>query len=96
MQNRGGLYRNGLASWRPAVLGMGRLLSIGVTSVAAAPFSADAKGPSALDEEEVTTPLWILGVASIALTLIGGVFAGLTIAYVGLLPPGDNDALAHD
>ncbi|KAF4122808.1 metal transporter CNNM [Geosmithia morbida] len=60
---------------------MGRLVSVGISSVSAAPvfeerFLKDRP-------EDASTPLWILGVASIALTLVGGVFAGLTIALMG-------------
>lgn len=72
-----------LAAWRPAVLGLGRLLSIGISTVAAAPLSSENKPGSIVDNgpgQDDGTPLWIMGVASIALTLIGGVFAGLTIA----------------
>jgi hypothetical protein len=69
----------GIGALRPAVLGLGRVAGIGLTSVAAAPLSARGHGH---DDEHGTggTPLWILAIASLALTLIGGVFAGLTIA----------------
>lgn len=64
---------------RPAVLGLGRLLSIGLSTVAAAPLTALE---SEHHEEGGGTPVWILAVASLVLVLTGGVFAGLTIAYV--------------
>jgi metal transporter CNNM len=72
----------GIGALRPAVLGLGRVAGIGLTSVAAAPLSARGHGH---DDEHGTggTPLWILAIASLALTLIGGVFAGLTIALMG-------------
>ncbi|KAK5987886.1 Protein MAM3 [Cladobotryum mycophilum] len=77
MQKRGA--STGLANFRPAVLGLGRLLGIGLTSVSAAPLSArDHHG-----EEAGNTPLWALAVGSIALVLLGGAFAGLTIALMG-------------
>jgi hypothetical protein len=59
---------------------MARLLTIGYTTVAAAPLTSQGHGGDGPDTGG--TPLWILAVASLALTLIGGVFAGLTIAYV--------------
>ena len=65
---------------RPAVLGLCRILGTGLTAVAARPLSEreshghepDREGPS----------LVVLLVASMALVLLGGAFAGLTIAYV--------------
>ena len=76
------MHRNGnaggVAGLRPAVLGMGRLMSMGYATVAAAPLAADGHGDR--EESEGGTAIWILAVASLALTLIGGVFAGLTIA----------------
>lgn len=70
---------NGVGALRPAVLGMGRLLSIGYTTVAAAPLTSRGHGGEE-GEGAGGTPIWILAIASLALTLIGGVFAGLTIA----------------
>lgn len=69
----------GVAGLRTGVLGAGRLLSMGYATVAAAPLTSEAHGG---DEGPETggTPLWIMAVASLALTLVGGVFAGLTIA----------------
>lgn len=69
----------GIAGLRTGVLGAGRLLSMGYATVAAAPLTSEGHGGG----EGSTgggTPLWIMAVASLALTLIGGVFAGLTIA----------------
>lgn len=66
---------------RPAVLGLGRAVSIGLTSVAAAPLAARDHGGEA-ETRAIGNQVWILAVASLALTLIGGVFAGLTIASV--------------
>ena len=72
-----------IGSVRPAVIGLGRILGMGVTSVMGAPLSTRGHGGG---EEPGAggTPLWILAIASLALTLIGGVFAGLTIALVSL------------
>ena len=58
---------------------MGRLLGVGLSSAAAAPLTARA---SHHDDDATKTPLWVLCVASMALVLLGGAFAGLTIAYV--------------
>ncbi|RDA92496.1 hypothetical protein CP533_6471 [Ophiocordyceps camponoti-saundersi (nom. inval.)] len=60
---------------RPVVLGLGRLLG-----VAAAPLAA--RGADYDNDGEVA-PLWVLAVASMALVLLGGAFAGLTIAFMG-------------
>ncbi|KAH7112759.1 putative DUF21 and CBS domain protein [Dactylonectria estremocensis] len=78
------MSRNGgasgwFASLRPAVLGLGRALSMGFSTVAAAPLSAREHG----DDDMKGSPLWVLAVASMALVLLGGVFAGLTIALMG-------------
>ena len=75
-----------IGSVRPAVIGMGRILGLGVTSVMGAPLSARGHGGGDEDSGDDGTPLWILGIASLALTLIGGVFAGLTIALVFFSP----------
>lgn len=74
------MRKNGASSFtsvRPAVLGVGRLLGMGISAVAAAPLAARDSGG---DDEG--TPLWVLAVASMVLVLLGGAFAGLTIAYV--------------
>ena len=68
----------GIAGLRTGVLGAGRLLSMGYATVAAAPLSTEGHGGG--EEDTGGTPLWIMAVASLALTLVGGVFAGLTIA----------------
>lgn len=70
----------GVAGLRTGVLGAGRLLSMGYATVAAAPLTSEAHGGGGEGPETGGTPLWIMAVASLALTLVGGVFAGLTIA----------------
>ncbi|EQL04053.1 d-3-phosphoglycerate dehydrogenase [Ophiocordyceps sinensis CO18] len=75
------MRKNGASSFtsvRPAVLGVGRLLGMGISAVAAAPLAARDSGG---DDEG--TPLWVLAVASMVLVLLGGAFAGLTIAFMG-------------
>lgn len=67
-------------AFRPAILGLSKaVFTLGVAS--AAPIRV-------LDElhdgnEEEGTELWVLFVASIFLVLLGGAFAGLTIALMG-------------
>jgi hypothetical protein len=73
---RRGAPATGAAAFRPAVLSMARLASVSISAVAAAPLTSF----EAEHHDEDPTPIWVLAVASIALTLVGGVFAGLTIA----------------
>lgn len=75
-QNNGS---GGFASVRTCVLGMGRILGVGLSSVAAAPLSKRKHE----DDDFEGTPVWVLYVASMALVLLGGAFAGLTIALMG-------------
>lgn len=70
----------GIAGLRPAVLGMARVIGLGISSVAAAPLQARGHGGSDGESDMEGTPLWVLCVASMALVLLGGAFAGLTIA----------------
>ncbi|EXX76609.1 hypothetical protein RirG_031580 [Rhizophagus irregularis DAOM 197198w] len=67
-----------IASLRPAILGMARVVGLGLSSVAASPLPMSHGHDG--DEEHPGTPLWVLCVASMALVLLGGAFAGLTIA----------------
>ncbi|KAG5918454.1 hypothetical protein E4U61_001753 [Claviceps capensis] len=67
------------ASVRTCVLGMGRILGVGLSSVAAAPLTEKKHGGDELEG----TPVWVLYVASMVLVLLGGAFAGLTIALMG-------------
>ncbi|KAH7312296.1 putative DUF21 and CBS domain protein [Stachybotrys elegans] len=69
----------GLASFRPAVIGLGRALGLGISAATAAPLAARGEE----EHHNDGTPLWVLGVASMALVLLGGAFAGLTIALMG-------------
>ncbi|RCI10211.1 hypothetical protein L249_8515 [Ophiocordyceps polyrhachis-furcata BCC 54312] len=72
---------------RPVVLGLGRLLG-----VAAAPLAA--RGADYDNDGEVA-PLWVLAVASMALVLLGGAFAGLTIAIYLQVLSGDPAEPQH-
>ncbi|KGQ09204.1 Protein MAM3 [Beauveria bassiana D1-5] len=71
----------GKASLRPAVLGMARVIGMGLSSVAAAPLQQRQHHDGG--DEHPGTPLWVLCVTSMALVLLGGAFAGLTIALMG-------------
>ncbi|KAM0241884.1 hypothetical protein ACHAPO_001583 [Fusarium lateritium] len=71
--------RYNMGSIRPAVIGMGRVFGASLTAVSA--FPIDTKGHH--EEEGEGTSLWVLAVASMVLVLLGGAFAGLTIALMG-------------
>ncbi|KAI9151838.1 Protein MAM3 [Paramyrothecium foliicola] len=77
----------GTLGYRPAILGLGRILGIGLSAVTAAPLEAQEhhhhEGDGEYEPSPDGTPVWVLLVASIALVLLGGVFAGLTIALMG-------------
>ena len=74
--------RYNMGSIRPAVIGMGRVFGASLTAVNA--FPVDTLGHHG-DEDEEGTSLWVLAVASMVLVLLGGAFAGLTIAQVASL-----------
>jgi metal transporter CNNM len=78
--------RYNMGSIRPAVIGMGRVFGASLTAVSA--FPVDTKGHHDAGEEGGSS-LWVLAVASMVLVLLGGAFAGLTIAQVPL-PLGDS------
>lgn len=64
---------------RPAVLGLGRMLALGYSTVSAAPLSIRA-----MEEEPAEGGAnWVLYIVSLVLVLAGGAFAGLTIALMG-------------
>ncbi|GKT57768.1 DUF21 and CBS domain protein [Colletotrichum tofieldiae] len=71
----------GFGLFRTAVLGLTKALTLGVSSVAAAPIHA-VNHPDNEPEAEGSS-FWPLMGASIALVLLGGAFAGLTIALMG-------------
>jgi metal transporter CNNM len=81
---------NGYLTTRPAILGLAKLLFLGlcqVSYVSAAPLTeylGIARKEEELPKDEKDPSLWLyLGVAAI-LVLLGGAFAGLTIALVQL------------
>lgn len=65
---------------RPAVLGMGRILGTGLSAAAAHPLSIRAPHTYEPDSDSEGSSLVVLLVASMSLVLLGGAFAGLTIA----------------
>ncbi|EFQ30325.1 hypothetical protein CGRA01v4_00251 [Colletotrichum graminicola] len=72
---------SGFGLFRTAVLGLTKALTLGVSTVAAAPIHA-VNHPDREPEAEGSS-FWVLMGASIALVLLGGAFAGLTIALMG-------------
>lgn len=66
-------------AFRPAILALSRAF---FTGAAAAPINILDKLHDGNEEEE-GTELWVLYVASMLLVLLGGAFAGLTIALMG-------------
>ncbi|KAF4776956.1 hypothetical protein HER10_EVM0010257 [Colletotrichum scovillei] len=77
---RRGNNAGGFGVFRTAVLGLTKALTLGVSSVAAAPIHARGHHD---EEPEAGDAFWPLMGASIALVLLGGAFAGLTIALMG-------------
>ncbi|KAK6083469.1 hypothetical protein SCUP234_03819 [Seiridium cupressi] len=69
---------------RPAVLGLGRVLALGYSTVTAAPTSTIRTQDLHDEEPEAEgSALWVLYIISMVLVLLGGAFAGLTIALMG-------------
>lgn len=74
-----------LRTVRPAVLGLGKALALGYATLAsAAPVSMLQLRDLHNDEAEAEgAALWVLFSISMVLVLLGGAFAGLTIALMG-------------
>lgn len=70
----------GFGAVRTGVLGIARALSLGISSVVAAPLVATDHHDNL--PEETGTARGVLFAVSMVLVLLGGAFAGLTIAYV--------------
>lgn len=70
---------NAFLTARPLELGVFRILSMCLSTVSAAPLSLlnHYQHPSPEDED---VSMWVLYVSSVVLVLLGGAFAGLTIA----------------
>ncbi|KAI0107657.1 DUF21-domain-containing protein [Hypoxylon sp. NC0597] len=77
MGNDGGILRA-----RPAILGLSRAIFLSLGLVSAAPTQYYRTFQNAPEEAEGGA-LWILYLVSIVLVLLGGAFAGLTIALMG-------------
>ncbi|KAK1759734.1 hypothetical protein QBC47DRAFT_338095 [Echria macrotheca] len=73
---------NGLLAARSLVVGLSRVLFLGVSSVYAAPLHVSGHLDDNVPEADGAS-LWVLYVASVVLVLSGGAFAGLTIALMG-------------
>ncbi|KAI1327416.1 DUF21-domain-containing protein [Xylariaceae sp. FL0255] len=75
--------RNGnILHVRTAVVGLARILFTGVATAAPAPTFLRARRDHATDSDGGSAP-WVLYVISLVLVLLGGAFAGLTIALMG-------------
>jgi len=80
-------YRGGIGFTRPAVIGLAKLLMLPLASAAplglwqrsVKAFESDEDLPKSPDEPQ----LWIYLSVAVALVLLGGAFAGLTIALMG-------------
>ena len=59
-----------------------RYTSRAAATVSAAPLSTRDWEHDGTDPHDPPASVWVLYVASVALVLLGGAFAGLTIAYV--------------
>jgi metal transporter CNNM len=70
---------NGLVSVRPIAVALARILSVTLSTAYAAPLGARSHNTGDEPETEGAS-LWVLYVASGVLVLLGGAFAGLTIA----------------
>ncbi|KAK3303250.1 uncharacterized protein B0T15DRAFT_438649 [Chaetomium strumarium] len=73
---------NGLVSVRPVAVALARILSVTLSTAYAAPLAARSHNSGDEPEAEGAS-LWVLYVASGVLVLLGGAFAGLTIALMG-------------
>lgn len=74
------------AGLRSTVVGLARVLGLSLSTAYAAPLSRREQLVRDGDDD-AASPLWVLAVASMVLVLLGGAFAGLTIAQVPLPPP---------
>lgn len=78
-----GLHHNALSTVRPAFLGLAKVVSIGISAVTAAPTGYRASDLHDEEPEADGAALWVLFTISMVLVLLGGAFAGLTIALMG-------------
>jgi len=69
---------NGFLTARSLVVGLSRVLFMGVSTAVAAPLHVSGLHDDVPEAEG--SSLWVLYVASLILVLSGGAFAGLTIA----------------
>lgn len=72
-------HSNGLVAIRPIAVGLARVFSMTLSMAYAAPLNPLGHTGAEQPEPEGASS-WVLYVASLALVLSGGAFAGLTIA----------------
>lgn len=72
----------GIIAARPFVLGISKVLFTTLSSVVSAAPTSVFERYQDDEPKEQGASLWVLYVASAVLVLLGGAFAGLTIAYV--------------
>ncbi len=80
---------NGYTAARPAVLGMAKVLFLGLCQMSVAGAAPLKELLRIADDDDVPKDpddpsLWLYMGVALVLVLLGGAFAGLTIAYVGL------------
>lgn len=73
---------NGFAGFRVGIIGLSRASFLLLSSVSAAPMTYSSAHHEHVELEAAGSTLWVLYLASVILVLLGGAFAGLTIAYV--------------
>lgn len=82
---------NGYTASRPAVFGLAKIFCLGLSQLSlagAAPLKTLLHAYEDDDEPDAEdASLWLYLVIAMVLVLLGGAFAGLTIAYVKSSPP---------
>ena len=71
---------NGFSAVRSAAVGLARVLSMTLSTAYAAPLGIQGHDGGRGEPDAEDANLWVLYVASAVLVLLGGAFAGLTIA----------------
>ena len=71
---------NGFSAVRSAAVGLARVLSMTLSTAYAAPLGIQGHKGGGDEPDAEGGDLWVLYVASAVLVLLGGAFAGLTIA----------------
>ncbi len=71
---------NGFSAVRSAAVGLARVFSMTISTAYAAPLGIQRHDGGGDEPDADGANLWVLYVASAVLVLLGGAFAGLTIA----------------